>query len=148
MHLLSRRAVPSNRRSHQARATSSRLPPRCCPGTRRVRSSFTSHILEAVMTVAPLCKHPGFAEEREWRLLLGPLGLRGVDVVHFVGRPQTLAPYIEFGLADRDNALDDIHWMAGPGPQQDRANQALGMVARIAGMKHYHGTNSQTPYLP
>jgi len=106
------------------------------------------YIFDAVMGVAPLCKHPTFVEEREWRLLFGPTPVTKVERVHFVERRHTLAPYIEFRLAEGDNVLDHIQWIAGPGPQQDRANSALGMVAQIAGMTRYQGMPSQTPYLP
>jgi hypothetical protein len=40
----------------------------------KTREDFgCNHIFGAVMEVAPLCKHPDFAEEREWRLLFGPV---------------------------------------------------------------------------
>jgi hypothetical protein len=55
-----------------------------------------NHIFDAVMGVAPLCKHPDFAEEREWRLLFGPVSVKKVETVHFVERRHTLTPYIEF----------------------------------------------------
>jgi hypothetical protein len=117
------------------------------PGKTREEFGW-SHIFDALMGVAPLCKHPDFAEEREWRLLFGPVSVTDVEMVHFVERRQTLAPYIEFRLAEPDDVLHDIHWMAGPGPQQERANEALGMVAQIAGMTGYQGMPSHTPYLP
>jgi len=106
------------------------------------------HIFDAVMGVAPLCKHPAFGEEREWRLLFGPVSVKEVERVHFVERRHTLAPYIEFRLAQGDNVLDHIQWIAGPGPQQERANLAIGMVAQIAGMTRYQGMPSHTLYLP
>lgn len=118
------------------------------PGGKTPEDFEWSHIFGAVMGVAPLCKHPDFAEEREWRLLFGPVSVKKVETVHFVERRHTLAPYIEFRLAEGVNVLDDIHWIAGPGPQQERANTALGMVAQIAGMARYQGMPSRTPYLP
>jgi hypothetical protein len=116
----------------------------------QTREDFAwNHIFGAVMEVAPLCKHPDFREEREWRLLFGPRwSVTGIGDVHFVPRRHTLAPYIEFRLADGTDVLDDIHWIAGPNPQQERANMALGMVAQFAGMTRCRGTNSHTPYLP
>lgn len=107
-----------------------------------------SHIFGAVMEVAPLCKHPDFAEEREWRLLFGPVSVNEVEAVHLVERRHTLAPYIDFRLTDAGKVLDNIHWIAGPGPEQERASRALGMVAQIAGMTRYRGLPSHTPYLP
>jgi hypothetical protein len=106
------------------------------------------HIFDAVMGVATLCKHPAFVEEQEWRLLFGPTALTKVKNVHFVERRQTLAPYIEFQLAEGDNVLDHIQCIAGPGPQQERENSALEMVAQTAGMTRYKWYLSQTPYLP
>ena len=96
--------------------------PRCCHAEQTREDFGWNHIFGAVMGVAPLCKHPGFAEEREWRLLFGPVAVKEVESVHFVERRHTLAPYIEFRLAEGDNVLDDIQWIAGPGPQQERAN--------------------------
>lgn len=104
-------------------------------------------IRSAVMSVAPLCKDHGFREEREWRLVAGPLKPEQHQPVHFVDRRHTMAPYIEFPLAD-DEPLGNIQWIAGPGPEQARANSALGLVARIAGIPDYVGHNSEIPYLP
>ena len=113
------------------------------------REEYAWHqIFGAVFGVAPLCKHPDFAEEREWRLLFGPTGVRQVPSVHFIERCHTLAPYIEFPLTDDNAALDGIEWVAGPGPQQDRANTVLGMVAQLASIKRYTGAPSHTPYMP
>ena len=78
-------------------------------------------------------------------MLLGPKGLKQVETAHVVERRHTLAPYIEFRLAEGARVLDDIHWIAGPGPRQERANLALGMVAQFAGMTRHQGTNSHTP---
>jgi hypothetical protein len=126
------------RRGLELAANAEVLPPG------KTREDFGwNHIFGAVMGVAPLCKHPDFAEEREWRLLFGPVSVKKVEAVHFVERRHTLAPYIEFRLAEGDDVLDDIHWIAGPGPQQERANTALGMVAQ-----RYQGIPNHTPYLP
>jgi hypothetical protein len=115
----------------------------------QTREDYGWHqIYHAVMGVAPLCKHPAFVEEQEWRLLFGPTALMKVEPVHFVERRQTLAPYIEFRLAEGDKVLDDIQWIAGPGAQQGRDNLALEMVAEIAGMTRYQWYLSETPYLP
>lgn len=122
--------------------------PELLPPGKSLEKFGWDHIFGAVMNVAPLCKHPDFAEEKEWRLLFGPVDLRDVEAVHFVERRHTLAPYIEFALVERDENIDDIRWIAGPGPQQQRANSALGMVARVAGMQGYQGGPSHTPYLP
>lgn len=116
------------------------------PGETREGRGYT-HIFAAVMGVAPYCKHPDFAEEREWRLVYGPADPKHVAKVHFVARQHTLAPYIEFRLTD-DTPLDCIRWIAGPGPQQDRAGEALGLVARLAGMTGYSAGRSHTPYMP
>jgi hypothetical protein len=115
----------------------------------QTREDYGWHqIFHAVMGIAPLCKHPGFAEEREWRLLFGPTALTKVEPVHYVERRQTKAPYIEFQLAEGDEVLDDIQCIAGPGPQQEQENLALEMVAQTAGMTRYQWYLSQTPYLP
>jgi Protein of unknown function (DUF2971) len=125
------------------RATNAEVP----RGTTREDLGW-AHILGAVLEVAPLCKHPAFAEEREWRLVSGLVTVKNVESVHFVERRHTLAPYIEFRLAEGGNVLDDIQWIAGPGAQQERANSALGMIAQITGMTRYQGMPSHTPYLP
>ena len=119
------------------------------PYTKPFGEAGFGQIYGQVMALAPLCKHPDFAEEREWRLVFGPTDVRKVSPVHFVERRHHLAPYIEFRLTDEDGeVLDDVIWYAGPGPHQERANLALGMVARAEGMTGYTGYNSATPYLP
>jgi len=115
----------------------------------RSREDLARKMIHAgMLSVAPLCKHPDFAEEREWRLIIGPRPVRKGTPVRFRERSHTLAPFVEFELTEGDAALDDILWIAGPGPQQTRANLALGMVARVEGMTGYQGPPSHTPYLP
>ncbi len=107
-----------------------------------------AQIFSAVMGIAPLCKHPDFAEEGEWRLYKGPVSIRAGTQVGFRDRRHTLSPYIEFELSENRAPLDGLHWIAGPGPQQERANSALGWLARSEGFTRYQGSPSHTPYLP
>lgn len=107
-----------------------------------------SALFSGVWGMAPTFKHPAFSEEREWRLILGHVDPAKLPQVHFVDRRHTMAPYVEFPLTDINEPLRDIHWIAGPGPEQQRANGALGTVARLTGVANYQGVNSQTPYLP
>lgn len=91
-----------------------------------------SALFSGVWAMAPIFKHPAFSEEREWRLVLGPVDPARLSGVHWVERPNTLAPYVEFPLHEAGGNLDDIRWIAGPGPQQRLANRALGDVTRLA----------------
>lgn len=106
-----------------------------------------NHLHGAVMSIAPLCKHPDFEEEGEWRLYTGPVRIESGTQIGFTERQNTLSPYVEFSLSD-GQPLDDLNWIAGPGPQQERANDALGWLAKSQGLTNYQGIPSRTPYLP
>ena len=106
-----------------------------------------SALFNAVWGTAPIFKHPAFSEEREWRLILGPVDPAKLTV-HWVERPHTLAPYVEFPLHDEGGHLEDVWWIAGPGPQQQLAQDAIGMIARSAGVTPYQGWSSRTPFVP
>jgi hypothetical protein len=114
----------------------------------RLESLEYSHLRLSVFSIAPLFKHPDFVEEQEWRLYTGPINQKAGSRIEFGVRAQTLAPYVEFDLTDDGAPLEDLHWIAGPGPQQYRANMALGMVASKSGCTTYLGSPSHTPYLP
>lgn len=107
-----------------------------------------SALFSCVWGTAPLFKHPAFSEEREWRLVLGPVDPAKLSGVRWVERPHTLAPYVEFPLHEGGAHLDDVTCIAGPGQQQRRAQEALGYVARIAGMTRYQTWSSAIPYVP
>lgn len=107
-----------------------------------------SALFAGVWGTAPIFKHPAFSEEREWRLVLGPVDPAKLSGVHWVERPHTLAPYVEFPLHEEGGHLDDVRWIAGPGPQQRLAGDALSHVARSAGMTRYQGGSSPIPYVP
>ena len=106
-----------------------------------------SALFNAVWGTAPIFKHPAFSEEREWRLILGPVDPAKLTV-HWVERPHTLAPYVEFPLHDEGGHLEDVWWIAGPGPQQQLAQDAIGTIARSAGVTPYQGWSSRTPFVP
>lgn len=107
-----------------------------------------SALFSAVWGTAPIFKHPAFSEEREWRLILGPVDPAKLNSVHWVERPHTLAPYVEFPLHDEGGHMEDVWWIAGPGPQQQLAQDAVGLVARLAGVTRWQGWSSRIPYVP
>lgn len=107
-----------------------------------------NHLRTGVLSIAPLCKHPDFEEEAEWRLYTGPIRIERGTKIGFNERKHTLSPFVEFGLSKEGGPLDDLVWIAGPGPQQERSNAALGFLAKSQGLTAYQGILSDTPYLP
>ena len=69
-----------------------------------------SALFSSVWGTAPIFKHPAFSEEREWRLVLGPVDPAKLSGVHWVERPHTLAPYVEFPLHEKGGT-----WMTSDG---------------------------------
>lgn len=74
-----------------------------------------------IIRIGVLCKHPSFAEEREWRCISQP-------VKHYVEAPikyragsSALIPYLEFPLPSMNEALAVQTAIVGPSPTPDLA---------------------------
>jgi hypothetical protein len=62
------------------------------------QTAFANHLVDGIVELATWCKHPAFAEEREWRIVyLRSTDARPIPVRHRASRG-LLVPYVELAL--------------------------------------------------
>jgi Protein of unknown function (DUF2971) len=78
---------------------------------------FGKYFISSIFRIASLIKDPAFAEEREWRLVLGPKSY--TDAFFRIG-PSTLIPYWKISLTSGDafEPLKKVILGPCPGPKQ------------------------------
>lgn len=74
---------------------------------------FASSFLQRVVDIAPTFKHPGFSEEKEWRLSLFPDFHTVKNTKHRAGK-KLLIPYQEFDLRNTDGSMNIKKSIVGP----------------------------------
>jgi hypothetical protein len=103
---------------------------RGCGG--KAHQQCTSEFFRFVLVAAAAFKHPKFAEEKEWRLVVfgseGLLGKVGAIQRQFRAGPNTIVPYVDFPLANSAQPLAVKIVMVGPGPSLTLAGEALGLL--------------------
>ena len=90
-----------------------------------------------LVRIAPLLKHPSFAEEKEWRLIsrsAPQLALRHEEGVLFRSGKSMLIPYREFSLLNNSGKMELEHVVVGPTPHKDLSRQSLSHLLDIAGL--------------
>ena len=105
-------------------------------------------IYSPLLLFSPFVKSAAFAEEREWRLVGGPLpgGPDGVMRTK-VGR-RGLVPYTNLPIPEVDGRLcvDEI-WI-GPGATKTTEHGLDSLLAMREATRHVHKWTSKAPYLP
>jgi hypothetical protein len=76
--------------------------------------NFVSDAIEQFETIAPLIKHPDFAEEAEWRLVSGAVDLN-TRPIHLREGKTCIVPFIDFVIS-KDKSLPKVtvHTQIGP----------------------------------
>jgi len=95
--------------------------------------------------VAPIIKHPSFAEEREWRLVSGLVADNDPLLKHRGGRSM-LIPYYDLPLQDSAHPFTIADIVVGPTPHQYIATDALVGLLKQQGLKWLAVTPSRIPY--
>lgn len=103
-----------------------------------------------IASVAPLIKHPGFAEEEEWRIYTDA-SKRSDRQYDFIVKDGELVPIFKIKLktVDKKNGRVDIglrHIATGPGDHLERRSNAILSLLYRYGIDFDMGINSQTPY--
>ena len=93
--------------------------------------------------IAAIIKHPAFSEEREWRIVSGPIHVNKLD--YRVGKSM-LIPYLPIQLRDSTNQFPVDEVIVGPTSHQNLATIAVTGLLNRAGIKHWNVTNSKIPY--
>jgi len=86
----------------------------------RFAQAFSNQLFSNLLLVAPMLKHPAFAEEAEWRLISPISSELGIE--HRAG-PHTIVPYTSFCLPVRNDVLDIRDTVIGPTPASKEAAQ-------------------------
>jgi hypothetical protein len=73
-----------------------------------------SETVEALVFCAPLMKHAGFLEEKEWRLIYVPRVGQALPVINFHPRRDFLAPYIDLKNLWTSTALASVQGQHSP----------------------------------
>lgn len=93
--------------------------------------------LEGILILASIFKHPGFAEEQEWRILL--IDSFSADTserdekIHFREGRSGLVPYIEYSIVEKANAGSLGEVRVGPNPHMELACDAVLSMLRSSG---------------
>lgn len=113
----------------------------------RVEYRGTEAYMDLIKVVATF-KHPGFAEEKEWRLLLDERAVEAADI-KYRARGDMLIPFIEVTMP-----LECVTSVTvGPMKYQEMAYQSMkefvGRIGRDNGLQHsIRVEKSATPYRP
>ena len=97
------------------------------------------------MQVAPALENPSFEEEREWRLVRGPLDGPDVGEVRFRPGKYAVIPYREFTLAEKGDPLELEEIIIGPNPDPQQARGSVEYLlksrnVRCRAIVEYSGT--------
>jgi hypothetical protein len=90
-------------------------------------------------------KHPGFAEEQEWRILVNLLSNDIANVRYRQGRA-TLVPYVEVDVSDVNTSqLPILEIIQGPTLHPQLARKALDAFLKKNGLTNVLITDSEIP---
>ena len=118
---------------------------RADPHSESAIHEYLSQIMSRFVEVAPLIKHPSFAEEREWRLVSGPKSFEDRTWGFRPGKT-VIIPYYRLSLGNKETSpITTIG--VGPTPDSELAFHALAQLTRLAGL-HTSVSRSVIPFRP
>ena len=106
---------------------------------------YTALLFEQVLFVAPLIKHPSFAEEKEWRLIWMPGRLDVLSLQYRQG-PGLFVPFVAVSLVGEGGAVTIEEIIVGPMPHQEAALRALSGALQLHDFRPRRLSFSQVPY--
>ncbi len=95
--------------------------------------------------VAPVIKHRSFAEEREWRIVSGPIANDNPHLNHRIGKSM-LVPYYDLPLGGDGSTFAVEEIVVGPTPHQYIATDSLMSLLRREGVTWQSVKASRIPY--
>lgn len=113
------------------------------------RPDLTIYFNEVDLTVLKIAKtvtsfkHKSFGEEREWRLVVGPIDVPSKKISY---RPSEtgIIPYVE--IVSSNNSLPIERIIVGPGPHQKRNEASLRQMLAISALEKVEVLVSDIPY--
>ena len=96
-----------------------------------------------IAQIATSFKHKSFCEEKEWRLVVGPVDIPSERILY---RPSDTAiiPYVEIDFKNSVLPIECI--IIGPGPYQQRNGVSLRQMLSISGFDKVDVFKSDIPY--
>lgn len=89
-------------------------------------------------------KDPGFTEEDEWRLVIGPIGATS-DKIKYRPSSTNIVPYVEVKINPDKQPIQ--HIIIGPSPHQERSKVSLQQMLDVLNFKGIEVTTSEIPYI-
>jgi hypothetical protein len=116
-----------------------------------VMNEFAYRLEDAVVDFATACKHPGFVEEKEWRLIYRHEPKLSAPELKYRDSGGTLVPYValklpEAGGSGHGRPLPVYEILVGPGGNQAGHASDLRLYLDQNGMGDIISTCSDTPY--
>ncbi|WP_395714606.1 DUF2971 domain-containing protein [Reyranella sp.] len=117
-----------------------------------LHSDYLSTCAIAANYVAVLCKHHGFAEENEWRLIYAPQqsNQEHANRVQFLAKATHLSPFIELPIGSERDGQPDLlpitEVRIGPGRYQEHAQHSCRLLLSKLGYSNVDVKQSQTPF--
>jgi hypothetical protein len=107
----------------------------------RVCQSFISRLV----VEAAMIKHPNFSEEREWRMLSGPLEIHHPQVSFREG-VSMVTPYFNFKLENEENRFSLFEVVVGPTPHKELAQRSVSMLVQAENLDKVKIRSSTVPF--
>lgn len=123
------------------------LPPES--GEQNRRNSFDKLISQRLdaskkmLSIAKSFKHSSFKDEKEWRLVFGPLPEDSEEICYRLTK-LTVTPYAEIDFSSDGLPIERI--VVGPGPHQKRSAHSLSQMLKKLGFENVKVSQSKIPY--
>jgi len=99
-----------------------------------------------VLSLACLIKDQSFEEEKEWRMIQGPMVASKRAPINFHTTRGYLIPHLPFKLSTNNIPLELHSVSIGPTPELEMSKQALETFLKVKGLKNCIVKETKTPY--
>lgn len=113
---------------------------------RALANGAVVRLLRCAAQAVPRLKHPGFSEEREWRLVAMPFPSRWKEATSFRATPRGIVPYVCLDLCARDCTLDLASFLVGPIQHAREGVRTAEMLLSSHGYQPTLVRSSRTPF--
>jgi hypothetical protein len=107
--------------------------------------STAQEFIRDLLFVGPAIKHTTFFEEREWRLVAGPVPINHSSIKFRCGK-NALIPYFDLKIASDGDPLEVAQINIGPNPHVELATRSVVDLITVLGVKCQAVVQSRVPY--
>ncbi|AWN73451.1 DUF2971 domain-containing protein [Legionella anisa] len=117
--------------------------------TQSYHSAF-EELLDVMLQIAALIKHPAFSEEDEWRVVSKVYNTYLIEELKYREGSSFLIPYLEFQLpSSRDRAIEIEMVILGPSKNENRSMRSVSNFLALKKSNPRNGIlNGRIPYHP